>query len=95
MSELIPYVRETFRRHLNQAEAVLLVDFDKLKRVSDMQFFLLYICFRILLSFLTLFLGYSYSLWVDWCGARIPRFSPRYVFPLSPEVQDFPRASCD
>ena len=33
MSELIPYVRETFRRHLNQAEAVLLVDFDKLKRV--------------------------------------------------------------
>lgn len=34
VSELIPYVRETFRRHLNQAEAVLLVDFDKLKRVS-------------------------------------------------------------
>jgi len=33
VSELIPYVRETFRRHLNQAEAVLLVDFDKLKRV--------------------------------------------------------------
>ncbi|EKM82490.1 hypothetical protein AGABI1DRAFT_117956 [Agaricus bisporus var. burnettii JB137-S8] len=32
VSELIPYVRETFRRHLNQAEAVLLVDFDKLKR---------------------------------------------------------------
>jgi hypothetical protein len=36
VSELIPYVRETFRRHLNQAEAVLLVDFDKLKRVSDL-----------------------------------------------------------
>ena len=34
VSELIPYVRETFRRHLNQAEAVLLVDFDKLKRAS-------------------------------------------------------------
>ncbi|KAF9447663.1 Vps54-domain-containing protein [Macrolepiota fuliginosa MF-IS2] len=32
VSELVPYVRETFRRHLNQAEAVLLVDFDKLKR---------------------------------------------------------------
>ncbi|CAA7271484.1 unnamed protein product [Cyclocybe aegerita] len=30
--ELIPYVRETFRRHLKQQEAGLLVEFDKLKR---------------------------------------------------------------
>ncbi|KAF9014055.1 Vps54-like protein-domain-containing protein [Cyathus striatus] len=30
--ELIPYVRETFRRHLSQTEAVMLVEFDKLKR---------------------------------------------------------------
>lgn len=52
VSELIPYVRETFRRHLNQAEAVLLVDFDKLKRVSCFLFpdetstpFLLVFCF--------------------------------------------------
>ncbi|KAF5358520.1 hypothetical protein D9756_001367 [Leucocoprinus leucothites] len=35
VSELIPYVRETFRRHLNHAEAVLLVDFDKLKRLRN------------------------------------------------------------
>ena len=31
--ELIPYVRETFRRHLSQKQAVMLVEFDKLKRV--------------------------------------------------------------
>ncbi|KDR73587.1 hypothetical protein GALMADRAFT_621009 [Galerina marginata CBS 339.88] len=30
--ELIPYVRETFRRHLSQKQAVMLVEFDKLKR---------------------------------------------------------------
>ncbi|KAH9980866.1 Vps54-like protein-domain-containing protein [Lactifluus volemus] len=29
---LIPYVRETFRRHLSQKQAVILVEFDKLKR---------------------------------------------------------------
>ncbi|KZV81546.1 Vps54-domain-containing protein [Exidia glandulosa HHB12029] len=29
---LIPYVRETFRRHLSPKQAVMLVDFDKLKR---------------------------------------------------------------
>lgn len=29
---LIPYVRETFRRHLSAREAVLLVEFDKVKR---------------------------------------------------------------
>ncbi|KAF8163542.1 hypothetical protein B0H34DRAFT_652127, partial [Crassisporium funariophilum] len=29
---LIPYVRETFRRHLSQKQAVMLVEFDKLKR---------------------------------------------------------------
>ena len=31
--ELIPYVRETFRRHLSQKQAIMLVEFDKLKRV--------------------------------------------------------------
>jgi vacuolar protein sorting-associated protein 54 len=30
--ELIPYVRETFRRHLSPKQAVMLVEFDKLKR---------------------------------------------------------------
>ncbi|KAH6918384.1 retrograde transporter [Coprinopsis sp. MPI-PUGE-AT-0042] len=30
--ELIPYVREAFRRHLSQKQAVMLVEFDKLKR---------------------------------------------------------------
>ncbi|PPQ93257.1 hypothetical protein CVT25_015255 [Psilocybe cyanescens] len=30
--ELIPYVREAFRRHLGQKHSVLLVEFDKLKR---------------------------------------------------------------
>ncbi|KAG6335208.1 hypothetical protein ID866_3879 [Astraeus odoratus] len=29
---LIPYIRETFRRHLNPNQAVMLVEFDKLKR---------------------------------------------------------------
>ncbi|KZT09727.1 Vps54-domain-containing protein [Laetiporus sulphureus 93-53] len=29
---LIPYIRETFRRHLSQKQAVMLVEFDKLKR---------------------------------------------------------------
>jgi vacuolar protein sorting-associated protein 54 len=29
---LIPYVRETFRRHLSSKQAVMLVEFDKLKR---------------------------------------------------------------
>jgi hypothetical protein len=33
MIALIPYVRETFRRHLSQKQAVMLVEFDKLKRV--------------------------------------------------------------
>ncbi|KAI0064444.1 Vps54-domain-containing protein [Artomyces pyxidatus] len=32
MIALIPYVRETFRRHLNPKQAVMLVEFDKLKR---------------------------------------------------------------
>ena len=41
--ELIPYVRETFRRHLSPKQAVMLVEFDKLKRV----------CFRFLVFFLT------------------------------------------
>lgn len=31
---LIPYVRECFRRHLNPKQAVMLVEFDKLKRVN-------------------------------------------------------------
>ena len=30
---LVPYIRETFRRHLSQKQAVMLVEFDKLKRV--------------------------------------------------------------
>jgi vacuolar protein sorting-associated protein 54 len=29
---LIPYIRETFRRHLSPKQAVMLVEFDKLKR---------------------------------------------------------------
>ncbi|KZT71406.1 Vps54-domain-containing protein [Daedalea quercina L-15889] len=29
---LVPYIRETFRRHLSQKQAVMLVEFDKLKR---------------------------------------------------------------
>lgn len=33
MISLIPYIRETFRRHLNAKQAVMLVEFDKLKRV--------------------------------------------------------------
>ena len=32
MISLIPYIRETFRRHLNPKHAVMLVEFDKLKR---------------------------------------------------------------
>ncbi|KAJ6630546.1 Vps54-like protein-domain-containing protein [Mycena sp. CBHHK59/15] len=32
MIALIPYVRETFRRHLSQKQAVMLIEFDKLKR---------------------------------------------------------------
>ncbi|KAL4067713.1 Vps54-like protein-domain-containing protein [Scleroderma citrinum] len=32
MVALIPYIRETFRRHLNPNQAVMLVEFDKLKR---------------------------------------------------------------
>ncbi|KAK0228789.1 Vps54-like protein-domain-containing protein [Armillaria fumosa] len=32
MIALIPYVRETFRRHLSSKQAVMLVEFDKLKR---------------------------------------------------------------
>ncbi|KAF5389861.1 hypothetical protein D9757_003618 [Collybiopsis confluens] len=32
MIALIPYIRETFRRHLNSKQAVMLVEFDKLKR---------------------------------------------------------------
>ncbi|KAF9036624.1 vacuolar protein sorting-associated protein 54 [Panaeolus papilionaceus] len=32
ISDLIPYVRETFRRHLNQHSSTMLVEFDKLKR---------------------------------------------------------------
>lgn len=34
MIALIPYVRETFRRHLSEKQAVMLVEFDKLKRVG-------------------------------------------------------------
>jgi hypothetical protein len=37
--ELIPYVRETFRRHLSQKQAVMLVEFDKLKRVCCIKYF--------------------------------------------------------
>ncbi|KAF8334202.1 Vps54-like protein-domain-containing protein [Cantharellus anzutake] len=32
MTALIPYVREAFRRHLNSQQAVMLIEFDKLKR---------------------------------------------------------------
>lgn len=34
MITLVPYVREMFRRHLSPKQAVMLVEFDKLKRVS-------------------------------------------------------------
>lgn len=36
MIALIPYVRETFRRHLNAKQAVMLIEFDKLKQASSM-----------------------------------------------------------
>lgn len=32
MIVLIPYIRETVRRHLNPKQAVMLIEFDKLKR---------------------------------------------------------------
>jgi vacuolar protein sorting-associated protein 54 len=32
---LIPYLREFIRRHLNPKQAVMLTEFDKLKRVSE------------------------------------------------------------
>lgn len=32
MISLIPYIRETLRRHLNPKQAVMLTEFDKLKR---------------------------------------------------------------
>ncbi|KAJ3993958.1 vacuolar protein sorting-associated protein 54 [Lentinula boryana] len=32
MIALVPYIRETFRRHLNSKQAVILIEFDKLKR---------------------------------------------------------------
>lgn len=32
MISLIPYIRETLRRHLNPKQAVMLIEFDKLKR---------------------------------------------------------------
>lgn len=35
MISLIPYIRETFRRHLSQKQAVMLIEFDKLKRVNS------------------------------------------------------------
>lgn len=34
MVALIPYIREFIRRHLNPKQAVMLTEFDKLKRVS-------------------------------------------------------------
>lgn len=36
MISLIPYVREAFRRHLSQKQGVMLVEFDKLKRVCTL-----------------------------------------------------------
>ena len=41
MISLIPYIRETFRRHLSQKQAVMLIEFDKLKRVRSLD---AYIC---------------------------------------------------
>ena len=32
MISLIPYIRETFRRHLSTKQAVMLIEFDKIKR---------------------------------------------------------------
>jgi vacuolar protein sorting-associated protein 54 len=32
MISLVPYIRETLRRHLNPKQAVMLIEFDKLKR---------------------------------------------------------------
>lgn len=34
MITLVPYVREFIRRHLNAKQAIMLTEFDKLKRVS-------------------------------------------------------------
>ncbi|CAE6339351.1 unnamed protein product [Rhizoctonia solani] len=39
MVTLIPYVRETFRRHLSPKQAVMLIEFDKLKRLIMSQVF--------------------------------------------------------
>lgn len=35
MIALVPYIRETFRRHLSSKQAVMLIEFDKLKRVRS------------------------------------------------------------
>lgn len=35
MVALIPYVREMFRRHLSPNQAVMLIEFDKLKRARS------------------------------------------------------------
>lgn len=35
MTALIPYIREAFRRHLSSKQTVILVEFDKLKRVGS------------------------------------------------------------
>ncbi|CAE6340395.1 unnamed protein product [Rhizoctonia solani] len=37
MVTLIPYVRETFRRHLSPKQAVMLIEFDKLKRATKQE----------------------------------------------------------
>ncbi|KAF9265568.1 Vps54-domain-containing protein [Marasmius fiardii PR-910] len=51
MIALIPYVREMFRRHLSQKQAVMLVEFDKLKRRSILSAF----------GYVSLFLGNDYQ----------------------------------
>jgi hypothetical protein len=55
---LTPYVRETFRRHLSQKQAVMLVEFDKLKRVGFFCDFLLRLL-NLLNSLDDRFLGFS------------------------------------
>jgi hypothetical protein len=53
---LIPYVRETLRRHLSSKQAVMLVEFDRLKRVGPVPHFstLSAVDVLLLLSFLGL-----------------------------------------
>lgn len=68
MISLIPYVRETFRRHLNPKQAVLLIEFDKLKRVRishvyNIHYVLIYWFHRIIRSIKMKYMPNLLQLW--------------------------------